>query len=597
MRYRLTNASVSVGGETLLSRVNFEIKGNEKIALTGRNGAGKTTLLRLLLGELSPDRDDKNTEAPVWSARSFTAAMLRQTNMVPGEKTLEEYILSLCPEEDPYSRERYQYEMEFDRMLTGLSLSKEDKKKKLQQFSGGEQTKIALIGLLLGKPDLLLLDEPTNHLDLPSVEWLEDYLRRYENAVVIVSHDRFFLDRTAEIVYELEDRKLKRYAGNYTAYRLQKKKERELQQKKWERQQAELAHEKELIEKFKHKPNKAAFARSRKSMIARMELVEKPAEEEVHFFDQPLEPEVIGDKWVVEADKLKIGYDHPLLSLSLRIRRGQKIGILGENGSGKTTFLKTVIGDLPSLSGSCRIGARINPGYFDQQSGELISEKSVVEHFHDQYPALTEKEARQILGAWLFGGKKASVRVSDLSGGEKARLVLCEMMTARPNFLILDEPTNHMDIPARETLESAFRAYTGTILFVSHDRYFTEQVADSLLVFQGEEAFYYPFGYSHYLDHCRKKTGGGISALVLAENEALVAGLRAVPKAERRLREIDTDTAYVDWKLGQKTRELEAVQEVYEKSLYWYDEQLWEDNEKSWTQICIEWYDLYLELE
>lgn len=548
MLYEIRNGTVSIGGEEILSHLDFEIKGKEKIAIVGRNGAGKTTLLRLLKGELELDRDDRRMQPGIWKSRKLTVGMLQQNQKLSRDKTVEELLLENCPTEDLFSREWFEYELEYDRIFEGFGFSSEDKKREFSTFSGGEQTKIALICLLLQKPDILLLDEPTNHLDIPTAEWLEEYMGRYEKAVVFVSHDRFFLDRVVDVVYELEEGKLKRYPGNYTHYRKQKQKELEAGRKAYEQQQEELKRLNDLIEKFKHKPKKAAFARSRKKIIERMEKIEKPREDDIHIFTGDIEPLIPGSKWMLEAEDLKIGYEKELLTLSLRVRKGQKIGIIGDNGVGKTTFLKTVAGYLEPLGGKCALGNRTMLGYFDQQSAALESDKTVLEHFHDLFPGMNEKEVRQILGAYLFPGKMAAVKVSGLSGGEKARLVLAELLNAKPNMLVLDEPTNHMDIQAKETLESAFRSYKGTILFVSHDRYFVEQVADAILVFNQDQVMYYPFGYMHYLEHSRKRDGYG--AIMRAEDQALVADLRAVPKGERRfLKEISTEDAYLDWQL------------------------------------------------
>jgi ATP-binding cassette subfamily F protein 3 len=607
MLYQIMDGTVSAGGKEILSHIDFEIKGNEKIAVVGRNGAGKTTLLKLLAGELSLDRDDKRQGKGISCARNITVGMLHQNAGAEGDKTVEEILLEGCPGKDTFSQERFLYEMEYDRIFTGFGFAKAEKKRKLSSFSGGEQTKISLIRLLLQKPDLLLLDEPTNHLDIPTVEWLEGYMRAYEKAVVFVSHDRFFLDQVVDAVYELQDGHMKRYAGNYTQYRELKHKEIELQKKKYARQQAEIARLNELIEQFKHKPNKASFARSRKTMLERMERVEPPREDDAHIFTGAIEPRLPGSKWVFEAEHLKIGYDKALLELSLRVRRGQKIGIIGDNGVGKSTFLKTVAGLLAPVDGSYMLGNNTLMGYFDQQSAGLTSEKSVVEHFHDLFPGMTDKEARQTLGAYLFGGSSAAKKVSDLSGGEKARLVLCELLTSRPNLLLLDEPTNHMDIPAKETLESAFSAYTGTILFVSHDRYFINQVADAILVFEDHRVLYYPFGYEHYLKKCRQPEGEDLSALMQAENQAMIAGLKAVPKAERhRLREINTEEAYLDWKLRLAAEPMEAARAQVEELYLRWQEKLWEEEnpdeeparklEEAWdnlTKCELDWYDVY----
>lgn len=603
MLYQIVNGSVSIGGQTILSHINFEIKGSEKIAVVGRNGAGKTTLLRLIAGELETDRDDKCTQPTVQTSRNLTVGMLKQVSDGDLEKTVEELLLESCRAEDPYSRERFLYEVEYDRIFVGFGFAKEDKHKKLREFSGGEQTKIQMIRLLLQKPDILLLDEPTNHLDVESVEWLEEYFRRYNKAVVFVSHDRFFLDRVVSVVYELEGKKTVRYVGNYTAYREQKRDNLRIQKKKYESQQAEIARLNELIVMFKNKPSKAAFARSRKSILERMERVEPPREDNVHIFTGPIQPEVSGSKWVLEAEHLKIGYDKPLLEISARIRRGQKIGVIGANGVGKTTFLKTVAGLLEPLSGDFSMGNHILMGYFDQQTAGMDSTDTVIEHFRRLFPVMTEKDCRQTLGAYLFRGQDCAKRVKDLSGGEKSRLVLCELLTSKPNFLVLDEPTNHMDIPAKETLESAFRAYTGTMLFVSHDRYFISRVADALLIFEDQNVLYYPFGYEHYLQRKNLGQGEDMAALVAAKDQALVADLKAVPKAERhRLREMGTEEAYRDWKLRLAREPMERAAEEYERQ---YEEWMFlmepteEETHKveqaldAWTEECVRWFSIH----
>lgn len=589
MLYQIKDGTVSAGGQTILSHIDFYIKEKEKIAVVGKNGAGKTTLLRLLAGELTPDRDDSrgsygrsndmvtgaatagsdldgtakrtqrakkkkpsgNPETGITMSRNITIDMLRQADKSNQDLTIEQILLESCPDKDTFSKERFDYEMEYDRLFTGFGFEKSDKTRLFRSFSGGEQTKISLIKLLLEKPDLLLLDEPTNHLDMKTVEWLEDYLINYPKAVVMVSHDRAFLDAVATGVYELENGALHRYAGNYTQYRQQKLKNLQIQRKAYERQQAEIAHNNELIEKFKHKPKKAAFARSRKTMLARMKLIEKPVEDEAHIFTGNIEPQFPGGKWVYEAKELKIGYDgRALLELSLRIRRGQKIAVIGDNGIGKSTFLKTVAGLIPPIKGTSQLGNNLLVGYFDQQSALIDSDKTVRDHFHELFPALVEKDLRKTLGMYLFGGANASKRISSLSGGEKSRLVLAELLTGRPNLMILDEPTNHMDIPAKETLESAFKAYTGTMLFVSHDRYFIKQVADAILVFENDKVMYYPFGYDHYISRLKASQDGNLPALMQAKDAAMVEALAAVPKRERHeTRQLSTDEAYLEWKL------------------------------------------------
>lgn len=608
MLYQIRNGTVSAGGQVILSHIDFEVKGREKIAVVGPNGAGKTTLLRLIAGELELDRDDRQHQPAVVSARDFTIGMLRQINTADADKTVEELLMEGFAQGEPFSREEMSYRAEYDRLFTGFGFSKDMKSKRLSEFSGGEQTKISLIHLLLMKPELLLLDEPTNNLDIQTVEWLEDYMREYPGAVVFVSHDRFFLDQLVDVVYELSGGSLKRYPGNYSHYRKQKLKDIELQRKAYDRQQEEIARLNDLIEKFKHKPRKASFARSRKSMLERMELVERPKEDDVHIFTGQIQPSHPGSKWVLEAEHLKIGYEHALLEISLRVRRGQKIGIIGDNGVGKSTFLKTIAGLQEPLEGSFSMGNNVLMGYFDQNSAALDSEKTVAEHYHDLFPVMTDKEVRHNLGDYLFSGAEASKRISSLSGGERARLVLCELITSRPNLMLLDEPTNHMDIRARETLESAFKAYTGTMLFVSHDRYFISQVADAILVFQGDEVLYYPFGYEHYIDRKRRGGSDDIIAMIQAEDQAMIADLKAVPKPERHsLKEIGTEEGHIDWKLRLEAEPMEAAMEQVETMVRYMNEAVtmeqyegWERKLEhaymEWTETCLQWYDMWLEM-
>ncbi len=619
MLYQIMDGTVSLGGTLVLSHIDFEIKGNEKIAITGINGAGKTTLLRLIAGKLELDRDDKRQGAGVFYSRKLTIGMLGQKALEDLSRTVEEELLEVW--NDEYETERFVYETEYDKLFTGFGFKREEKKKKLSEFSGGEQTKIALIRLLLEKPDILLLDEPTNHLDMETVEWLETYLKSYSNAVIMVSHDRFFLDQVAEIVYELEDKKLVKYSGNYTYYRQEKLKNIQLQKKAYQRQQEEISRLNQVIERFKHKPAKASFARSKKKAIERMTKIQAPKQDRAHIFTGEINPEIAGSKWVLETKNLKIGYDSLLFEITIRIRKGQKIGILGPNGVGKTTFLKTIAGLVEPLKGTISLGNRIVIGYFDQHSAEIDSEKTVAEHFHELFPALTEKEVRTILGNYLFGGREAAKQVKNLSGGEKARLVLAELLQTRPNFLILDEPTNHMDVQAKETLESAFRAYTGTILFVSHDRYFIRQVADAVVTLENQAVMYYPFGYEHYLERKKKAANGeSLQAQIQAEEQALIAGIRAVPKAERhQLREIPEEEAYFDWKLclakermNQANCQVKGLYEVMKDMLeewqesegFWRGEtwnkeekyqelkKQYEVSEEKWYQSCIEWWEI-----
>lgn len=617
MLYRIIDGTLAAGSEILLEHFSFEIKGNEKVAIVGANGTGKTTFLQLLAGERSLERDDKREGKGIWLARNITIGMLHQNPFsLQEEKTVEEEILSSFPEQDSFEKARFEYEQEYYRMLTGFGFSKEDAKKKISCFSGGEKTKLAMIRLFLEKPDLLLLDEPTNHLDLETVEWLEGYIRNYEGAVVMVSHDRFFLDQTVERVWELEEKKLTLYAGNYSQYRNEKRKKLKMLWKQYHHQQEEIQKLEQNIARFKTKPKKAAFARSRKKILERMEKIERPAQPEAGLDMGEILPERLGNKVVWEAEDLEIGYEKMLQKITLRIRRGQKIGILGANGIGKSTFLKTVTGQLPPYKGKYRMGEQIDLGYFEQERAALTEEISVLEHFHGRFPGMTKKDVRNYLAAYLFSGAQVNQSVAHLSGGEKSRLVLAELLAEKPNFLVLDEPTNHMDIPAKEGLERAFQNYKGTLLFVSHDRYFLSQIAEALLIFDEKGISYYPFDYSHYL--YQKKKGqrskeGLLKGELSAEDQALVDGLKSVPKGASLLgRELPQERLYLEWKLRLAEEQMERKrEEVQEATQLWkqeilkaYPEEpeaLWkqkaEEKEKSWEKSCLTWYEIWCELE
>ena len=631
MLLEISDGTVSRGGHTVLKNFDFYIKGRERIAIVGRNGAGKTTLLELLAGELRLDRDDKTRGAGLRMSRDLTVRFLSQEMALPLDMSLDEYVLSTFREGDLHSKERYAYDASFNRILTGFGLEIRDRKKMLKEFSGGEQKKIAMIRLLLEEPDILLLDEPTNHLDFQTVEWLEDYLLDYPKTVVMVSHDRFFIDRTAEVIWEISNGRLTRYVGSYTSYRKEKRENAKRQWKAYEAQEEEIKRLSDLVQRFKHKPTKASFARSRLKMIERMERIEKPESEEAYIHSSKIEPDQLGAKWPYQCEELRIGYgEEAIRTITLRLRRGQKLGVIGPNGSGKSTFLKTVAGIIPAIKGKGGLGNHIDLAYFDQMSGELDSALSVFEYYHDAFPSLRDKEVRTQLASYLFRGDALGKCVASLSGGEKARLALAVLLSRKPNFLILDEPTNNMDIPAKETMESIFRMYSGTILMVSHDRYFLSEVCDSLLIFEEdkEDASFYPFSYRHYVDRLKQGDGEVAHSLMRSmEEQKLIEGLKAVPKAERfRLREYSTDEANRDWryeqnrerrhaaeeKLLQAELETEAEKETRKDAYMSLDDWLYGDDaepsmgeagqreeqrraEAELTKELIDWYDIWLE--
>lgn len=598
MLWEICDGSVSAGGTPVLTHFSFEIHGTEKIGIVGRNGSGKTTLLRLLAGELELETHPSNPASGMKMARAFRIGFLSQNIRTELSMKLEDYALQDLAAADRFSPERYQYECEFDRMLTGLGLQKEDKAREIRTFSGGEQTRIALIRILLDAPDVLLLDEPTNHLDASALEWLEEELIRYPGAVVMVSHDRYFLDRTVRVIYELERGRATRYPGNYSDYRKEKAAAYEKQLGAWRRQQEEIRRLNDLIVRFRNKPRKAAFARSRKKILERMEKIEKPLPDQAKIHTEKIHPASGCAKWVFSGEDLIIGYDYPLHRLTFRMPRGGKWAVIGENGSGKSTLLKTLAGQIPKISGRLSVGDGVTIGYFDQQSAGIRSEKPLMEWFRDLYPQMTDQEIRDYLGGYLFHGVDLGKAVSSLSGGEKARLSLAAILYARPNVLLLDEPTNHMDIPARETIESILMCYQGTILLVTHDRYLIQKTASSLLILEKnrEEVFFYPFDYVHYREH-RQTAVRAMSAERTLEEQALIEGLQKVPRGSRLMgREIPVQTSSWEWHLERMEEAMEEAADAYLRSLWEEDEPPREERLASWTASCLKWYETWMEM-
>lgn len=529
MLYQISNGAVAFGDDVILHSIDFEIRNTEKIALVGRNGCGKTTLLKLISGEVEMEKLDSDESAFIAKAGNPEIGYLKQIAFDDPDVTLEQEVRKCFVKMDErkaelaraaaelehdYSDEKvarytameeafkddggYYYEKEYEVMIRKFGFSDDERKKPICDFSGGQQTKIAFIKLLLSKPDILLLDEPTNHLDVTTIEWLEGYLKSYPKAVVVVSHDRMFLDNVVDVVYEIEYGTARRYPGNYTNFIARKKENYDKQMKDHIAQQKEIERLQRMVTRFKGKPTKTAMAQSKQKAIERMVIIEAPDKYDNKTFHANFQPEKETGNDVLYTSELAIGYDHPLSVVSLDLKRGEKLGILGGNGLGKSTFLKTIVGKIPALSGDYRFGTNVQIGYFDQQMAMYTSNKTVLDDFWDEYPNLTETEARNALGAFLFSGEDVFKNVNMLSGGEKVRLALCKILKTRPNVLVLDEPTNHMDIVGKETLESMLKDYKGTLIFVSHDRYFVKKVATQLLVFEDGTTNLYQFGYEQY---------------------------------------------------------------------------------------------------
>lgn len=529
MLYQISNGAVAFGDDVILHSIDFEIRNTEKIAIVGRNGCGKTTLLKLISGEVEMEKLDSDESASIAKAGNPEIGYLKQIAFDDPDVTLEQEVRKCFVKMDErkaelaraaaelehdYSDEKvarytameeafkddggYYYEKEYEVMIRKFGFSDDERKKPIRDFSGGQQTKIAFIKLLLSKPDILLLDEPTNHLDVTTIEWLEGYLKSYPKAVVVVSHDRMFLDNVVDVVYEIEYGTARRYPGNYTNFIARKKENYDKQMKDHIAQQKEIERLQRMVTRFKGKPTKTSMAQSKQKAIDRMVIIEAPDKYDNKTFHANFQPEKETGNDVLYTSELAIGYDHPLSVVSLDLKRGEKLGILGGNGLGKSTFLKTIVGKIPALSGEYRFGTNVQIGYFDQQMAMYTSNKTVLDDFWDEYPNLTETEARNALGAFLFSGDDVFKNVNMLSGGEKVRLALCKILKTRPNVLVLDEPTNHMDIVGKETLESMLKDYKGTLIFVSHDRYFVKKVATQLLVFEDGTTNLYQFGYEQY---------------------------------------------------------------------------------------------------
>lgn len=536
MRIEIINGSVEYDGNTVLSEINFSVSDKEKIALVGRNGSGKTSILKCIGGEV-PLVSGTGDEKFSFSISGAPKIGYLQQVSLNDELTLRQEILSAYKDvvglenklqilldkmsENPsdenvgaYSRamERFEniggylYKKEYLTAVSKFGFSAEDLDKKLSCFSGGQRTKIALMKLLLEKPDVLLLDEPTNHLDIAAVEWLEGYLKNYKNSVVIVSHDRMFLDRIVGVVYEIEYGVTTRYKGNYTAFLAQKQQayDKALKDAKWK--SAEIDRLRKIVERFRYKATKAAMAQSKLKEIERLGTVETPRRFDTSTFASSFQPEYESVRDALFVKDLVFGYDKPLGEISLAVERGQKIGVIGSNGTGKSTLLKTITGLIPPLSGDVRFGVKTRVGYFDQTIAATKSELSVLEDFRAEFPELNDGEIRKTLGGFLLSGDDVFKCVKDLSGGEKVRLALSKIFRRRPNFLILDEPTNHMDIIGKETLEKLLMDFSGTVIVVSHDRYLINRVAKSLIVFENGGVRYFDGTFDEYEEKEKETT-------------------------------------------------------------------------------------------
>lgn len=584
MIYQIHKGTKLYGPNTIFENIQFEIKNTEKIAVVGRNGCGKTTLLKAMAGveqldggeihkmngvsigylaQTTFDHEDATVEEElehvfddVKKMEAQLASITEKMAYDHSEETLEAYAKLQQRFEEAGG---YTYHSDMMMIFTRFGFQEEDLKRNIGSFSGGQKTRLAFVKLLLSKPDILLLDEPTNHLDIDTIEWLEGYVKRYPKAVVIVSHDRMFLDDVVDVVYEIEYGVMRRYVGNYTHYVQAKKSDLEQQKSAFVRQQKEIQRMEELIEKFRYKKNKAAFAQSKIKYLERMDRIEDPKNEQRSFHAR-FEPRVKGGKRVLEVKDLTIGYEQPLCSVNLEVMQGQRIAIIGPNGKGKSTLMKTLMKQIPSLSGSFLLGHQIEIGYFDQELAQFDTAKTVLEEVWDDFSDLTRTEVRTALGCFLFSGEDVFKTVDCLSGGEKVRLSFVKLMLSHPNFLMMDEPTNHLDLAGKEALEDALKEYEGTMLFVSHDRYFISKLATAILVIDEGKAVFYPLTYAEYMHK---------EPIVKPENKEVKKEESKAIRAINYSREIKK----LEKKIAEKEEELETLREKRYDPEYYHDYQ------------------------
>jgi len=528
MYFKISNGSITLGSNTILEDINFLIKDNEKIGIVGRNGSGKTTLLKAITKEI--DLEDGYDKLKVESTLDFNIGYVKQDVTKYLELTMIDYILepfkniidienrlskledkmSISYDEKTVNKYNdllleykyaggYEYKKVYESALKKFGFNDIDKNKKIKEFSGGELTKLSLIRLLLSKPDLLILDEPTNHLDIEAVEWLEDYLKNYNKNIILVSHDRMFLDNVCNVIYDIEYGTLKRYSGNYSYFVKKKEEDYKKQLKDYEYQQKEIKRLQAIADRFRYKPTKASMALSKLKQIERMEIINKPEKSNTRTFKLNFDPALESYRDVLKVIDLSIGYDKELYKLSFNVERKDKLGIIGSNGIGKSTLIKTLVGEIDKLGGKFIFGDKVSIGYFSQQLDNLNKNNTIYEEIDSSFPSMTPNEIRTLLGAFDFHGEDVFKRIDNLSGGEKVRVSLCKIFNTKPNVLILDEPTNHLDILSKNVIEKMLVEYKGTIIMISHDRYLIKNVCNKLLVFKNDEVELYNYGYDEYL--------------------------------------------------------------------------------------------------
>lgn len=528
MYLNIKNGSIEINGNTILEDINFLVKNNEKVGVVGRNGSGKTTLLKAITGEYElTDGYDKL----VVEKDNFKIGYVSQDNIKDENIMLIDYIrdayksvvsiekaialleseLSIKYDEETLIKYNelinsyslmggYTYKKEYITALNKFGFNEDVYNKKIVEFSGGERTKLSLLKLILSKPDLLILDEPTNHLDINAIEWLESYLKNYKNSIILVSHDRMFLDNVCNIIYLVEYGETKRYVGNYTEYLKQRELDYEKSLKDYNRQKKEIKRLTDLVNRFKYKPSKASMAMSKLKMIERMTKIDKPEVFDKKTFSINFNPVNTSYREVLKLKDASIGYKSELFNVSFTLEREDKLGVIGSNGVGKSTLVKTITGQLAPLKGKVVMGTNVNFAYFSQQLENLNKESTIYDEVRNAFNDMTPQEVRTLLGSFNFKGDDVFKVIKDLSGGEKVRVSLCKILNTKPNLLILDEPTNHLDIINKETILKLLNSYKGTLIIVSHDRYLIDKVCNKVLLIENNKATLYNYGYKEYLE-------------------------------------------------------------------------------------------------
>ena len=594
MKYVIKNGAVSINGKTILESINLEINEKSHIGIVGKNGAGKTTLLHCIIDNSLLEEGTDDTSFQVIKQGNPSIGYLRQIELndnntmleevrkpfrdiIKIEDRLEELVREMNTKDDIKLVEEYTsleekfqnmggytYRKEYEILIKKFGFKDNDKFKYLKEFSGGEKTKIAFIKMLLNKPDILLLDEPTNHLDIDTVEWLEEYLKSYKKAIVVVSHDRMFINNIVDTIYDISYGALTKYSGNYDYYEKEKQRNYEKALKDYEFQRKEIERLTRIYERFRSKPSKAKMAMSRLHQLEKMDILERPNKIEAITFKTNMDNIVMPSRDIFILDNLGVGYDRVLYKLNLYIRRGDKLGVIGPNGLGKSTILKTLVGLIPSLGGSFTVGHNVSIGYFDQNLAMLDEKHTVLEEFMAKFPKVSEYEARCSLGSFLFKGDDVLKKIEVLSGGERVRLQLCKILYTKPNVLILDEPTNHLDIVGREYLESILNEYQGTVLFVSHDRYFISKVATSLLVLSKDNYHLFKGNYKEYLESLKGQNIDNNTSKNIDDNSKNKSDVLNEPKKKVNTYNLGKEIN----KLEREIKKLEERIKSLEESLY-----------------------------